>query len=103
MLGGALAPNRAYNPELPGCAVLVGIDATTFQSLDEYEESADLYLERIKDVPPALGFSEVLWPGEPEQRSRQQRLRDGIQIPEATWEELVETATSVGLSISAVQ
>jgi LDH2 family malate/lactate/ureidoglycolate dehydrogenase len=88
LLGGAFSPNRAYNPDLPGCAVLVGLDATTFQSLDEYEESTDYYLGRIKEVPPAPGFSEVLWPGEPEQRSRQQRLREGIPIPDTTWEAL---------------
>jgi len=39
-------------------------------------------------VPPARGSSAVLLPGEPEARSREERGRTGVALPESTWEEL---------------
>ncbi|MCL4535448.1 MAG: Ldh family oxidoreductase [Bacteroidetes bacterium] len=39
---------------------------------------------RIKGVPPAPGFDEVMVPGEPELRTRQQRLREGIPLADDT-------------------
>lgn len=100
LLGGALAPGERYNAEgRRGGAVIIAVDAATFQPLAEYEQAADYHLQRIKQVPPAKGFSEVLLPGEPELRSKEQRLRDGIPVPEATWQAIVEVGRSLGLAL----
>jgi uncharacterized oxidoreductase len=100
MLGGALAPGERFNHDgRPGGAVIIGVDATTFHPLADYEKAADFILKRVKDVPPAKGFSEVLLPGEPEQRSKAERLRDGIPVPEATWNAIVEAGHSVGVAL----
>ena len=53
----------------------------------------------IRAVPPAEGFSKVLAPGDFEQETREQRQMDGIEIPDSTWSDIVETAESLGLSI----
>jgi len=50
-------------------------------------------------VPPAEGVKEVLLPGEPESRSREQRKRDGIPLPAETWRELRELAGAEHVSI----
>ena len=55
--------------------------------------------ELIKTTPPAPGFEEVLIPGEPEARTRQQRLGHGIPIEQATWQALAETAASLGVVV----
>jgi LDH2 family malate/lactate/ureidoglycolate dehydrogenase len=68
---------------------------------DEYYRIADETLARMKAVPPAPGFAEVLIPGEPEARSRQQRLRDGIPLDTTTWQALVATAEELGVGTSA--
>jgi len=49
-------------------------------------------------VPPAAGFDRVQTPGEPEARSRQQRLTDGIPLPTKTWEAIVAAAATVGVA-----
>ncbi len=100
LLGGALAPGERYNAEgRRGGAVIIAVDAATFHPLADYERAADYHLRRIKQVPPARGFSEVLLPGEPERRSKEERLRDGIPVPEATWNAIVAAARSVGLNL----
>jgi uncharacterized oxidoreductase len=71
-------------------------------------------------LPPASGFSdevldliahvkssrtvtpdgEILIPGEPEARTREKRLRDGIEIDETTWGQIVATGQSLGVDIA---
>jgi len=56
-------------------------------------------LGQIKGVPPAAGFTEVLVPGEPEARTRAEREKNGIPIPEDTWSAVQAAALSVGCAI----
>jgi uncharacterized oxidoreductase len=77
--------------------MVIAVDPAAFGPIDEYEQRADATIDRIKAVPPAAGFTEVLVPGEPEHRTRQERLRDGVPIPAATWAAIRECATSLGL------
>jgi LDH2 family malate/lactate/ureidoglycolate dehydrogenase len=44
----------------------------------------------------------VYAPGEIEEEIREQRLRDGIFIPEPTWEEITRTAHELGVPMPAV-
>jgi len=100
MFGTALLPAAQYNRDgRGGGAVILAVDATTFQPLANYEKGADGTLQRIKAIPPARGFSEVLLPGEPEQRSKAERLANGIPIAEATWNAIVEAGQSVGTRV----
>lgn len=100
MLGAALAPSAEYSQGgRNGGAVIIGVDATTFHPLAAYENSADQTLQRIKAIPPARGFSEVLLPGEPEQRSKADRIQNGIPVAEATWEAIIKTGQSLSISI----
>lgn len=100
LLGGALAPGERYNAGgRRGAAVIIAVDATTFHPLADYERAADYHLRRVKEVPPARGFSEVLLPGEPERRSKEERLATGIPMPEATWNAIVAAGRSLGLAV----
>lgn len=100
LLGSALVPGEAYNRDgHGGGAVIIAVDATTFRPLSDYEAAADRALRRVKAVPPAKGFAEVLLPGEPEQRSKAERLRDGIPVAEATWEAIVAAGHAVGTTV----
>jgi uncharacterized oxidoreductase len=42
----------------------------------------------LKESPAAPGFREVLYPGELEYSTEQQRRREGIGVEEETWEAL---------------
>jgi LDH2 family malate/lactate/ureidoglycolate dehydrogenase len=44
----------------------------------------------------------VLIPGEPEAMSCARRLRDGIPVPEDTWNAIRETATNLSLDVPII-
>jgi uncharacterized oxidoreductase len=78
---------------------LIAIDSGVFSSSSEFAARTTELVQRIRGVPPAQGFEEVMAPGDFEQRSRTRRMKEGIQIPESTWGEVVETAGSLGVKV----
>lgn len=77
---------------------IIAIDVQTFRPLDTYQQDVETFLRKVKDVPPANGFDEVLIPGEPENRTAQQRNSNGIPIPIETWKTIEKTARQVGVN-----
>lgn len=51
-----------------------------FMSLDDFGARMDEFSARVKDLPPAEGFDEVLLPGEPERRCEAHRREHGIPV-----------------------
>jgi LDH2 family malate/lactate/ureidoglycolate dehydrogenase len=103
MLCGAFTPGDVQNGEgRRGGAVIWAADAFAFRDQASYESNADFVLQRIKANKPAAGFKEVLLPGEPELISKKARLADGIPVADATWDQIVEAAGSVGVDLTAV-
>ncbi len=96
--------------ELMGHAMLDGngdfgwlvtvVDIAAFRAADDYAASAEELLQKVKDVPPAPGFDEVLLPGEPEARRAAERAETGVPIPDGVWAEIVEAAAKVGVAVA---
>lgn len=82
--------------------LLIALNVDAFRPLTDFAAVVDRRLDEVKAVPPAPGFQEVLIPGEPEARAKAQRQRDGIELPEATWDKIVKTAEGLGLNIAAI-
>jgi uncharacterized oxidoreductase len=78
------------------------LDVAAFRPLADYLADAATVAHAVKRVPPAPGFSEVMLPGEPEQRMRDQRSTAGIQVDDATWALLVEDAAHFGVAVPAI-
>jgi uncharacterized oxidoreductase len=68
--------------------VLVAFAIDAFQPVDEFRARTEEFCRALNETPPAQGHDEVLVPGEPEERTRVRRERDGIPIPEPIWQEL---------------
>jgi LDH2 family malate/lactate/ureidoglycolate dehydrogenase len=79
----------------------LAIDPSAFRPLGEFAAAASAICDRAASVPPAPGSAGVLIPGQPEERNRQQRRANGVELAEATWEAIQETARSVGATIPA--
>ena len=77
--------------------LFIVMDTTAFSSGETYGAGADRIINKMKSVPAAPGFAEVLTPGEPERLSTEQRLRDGIPVPDTTWAAICKTARDLGL------
>ena len=58
-------------------------------------------LDELRAIPPARGFDEVLVAGDPEDRSRARRERDGIPIEPALWAKLTALSGELGVSVPA--
>lgn len=78
---------------------ILTVDAALFGPLDELIRDVDAALGQIKDTPPAPGADEVLIPGEPEHRSRERRLAEGIPVPDSTWTEIEDLAGQFGIAL----
>lgn len=74
--------------------LLMNVEA--FRPLEEFVAAATRLGQRVKDCPPLEGFTEVLLPGEPEARTRRERSLSGIPLDDATWEQLVAEAKTLG-------
>ncbi len=78
----------------------VAIDVTRFQPLGEFAPRLERLTDVIKSSAPTAGYNEVLVAGEPECRMRQERLRDGIPIAAALYQELAARANAAGIAMA---
>ncbi len=69
-----------------------------FVPRDEFSARMDTLVERAKDCPRADGFDEILIPGEPEERTKQARSRDGIPLTPDVIAALTKEAEAAGVS-----
>ncbi len=88
-------------PVRPGTqnSIVAAIDIAAFTDVAEYKRHVDRLIEGIKALPPAEGFTEVVVPGEPEQRVRAEREREGIPLPAGTVRNLRTAAAQLGIAL----
>ena len=79
-----------------GVFVMV-INIEAFTPFSQFVLSVTELVERIKALPKAEGFDEILIPGEPEWRQKARRLEEGILVDEATRQALTRVAEHLGV------
>ncbi len=77
--------------------ILLAFDLEAFAGAEDSKHRGERYLAWVKSRAPAEGFAEVLVPGEPEARSRQQRQAEGIPLPPAIARDLEAWAAKLGV------
>jgi len=80
-------------------SVVVAIDISTFTDIEGYMEHIDNLIDGLKGLPKAEGFNEIFVPGEPEWRTYDERLKNGIPIPEKTFQNLKKVADKFALAL----
>lgn len=78
---------------------MIVLKADLFQALSDYQNRAEEMAQRIRAVPPAPGFEEVMLPGDMETRATAARQQDGIPIHDDVWQGIVDTASSLGINL----
>ncbi len=99
LLGGLSGSFDVEKGTMGGCFMQV-INVNALTPLEEYQQGVRAFLDGIKSIPPAPGFSEVLVPGDFEHRNRVQRLADGIEIPDTIHQQISECAEKLEVSMS---
>jgi hydroxycarboxylate dehydrogenase B len=59
------------------------------------------FIAHVKSSRTVTEGGEILMPGEPEARSRSRKLREGIEIDEKTWSQIVATSASLGVTVES--
>jgi len=93
----------AYEADKRGNGVffeVVNID--DFIPVDEFKKRMDSLIRRIKSSKLRPGFKEILLPGEPELRTEMKRRKEGIYIPDRTWEEIMRIAEKKSIDIAMI-
>jgi ureidoglycolate dehydrogenase (NAD+) len=92
-LSGIMVGNPLLGPVLSGGqrpdsqnSVVAAIDISAFT-------------DGIRALPPADGFERVMVPGEPEDRTYEERKREGIPLPGGTVSNLQEVAAELGIEL----
>ena len=100
LAGGLSGAGPVLLPDYPRVqgTMLWAMNIEAFQPLDAFQDMAADFSRALKDTPRAEGCDEILLPGEPEWRSKAERERTGIPLPQKTWDRLVETATALGVA-----
>ncbi len=81
---------------------LIAIRIENFIPIDEFKEQVDALRDHVKSAEREAGVDEILVPGEPEFRTQEKRLREGIFIEDRTWGMISEAASSLGLDTESV-
>ncbi|CAN5576188.1 malate/lactate/ureidoglycolate dehydrogenase [soil metagenome] len=102
ILGRGLAgmdPSSYDGPRGVNGPVVIAIDPECFAPLDEFIADVEAQCEAVLASPPSAGVDEILLPGQPEQRARVERERDGVPVADATVAELEVLCAQAGISM----
>lgn len=99
VLAGALTGGGCSNPanagRLANGMLSIILDPSVFQSDAAFAAEIERFIEWVKSSATPRAGGEILMPGEIEERTREARIRDGIEIDPTTWSQIMETAASV--------
>lgn len=74
------------------------IDPQQLATSDFFLPEVKRYVDFVRSARATEAAGEVLVPGQIEARNRQRGVREGIDLDEQTWQQLVEAAQSVGIT-----
>lgn len=80
---------------------MIAIDPKAFVAQEEFKAWAREFIEQVKSSRKMLGVEEIMVPGEPEQKTRERRLREGIPIADEVWTELEQIAKELGVDVTS--
>jgi hydroxycarboxylate dehydrogenase B len=102
ILAGALTGSGCSNPahadRVINGMLSIFLDPAFFQTDEAFAAELRRFIAWVKSSEKASADGEILMPGEIEERTKAQRLREGIEIDATTWAQIGEAANAVGLS-----
>ena len=82
-------------------SVVAAIDIGAFTDLAAYRAEVDRLIDGLRTLPPAEGVAEVLVPGEPEDRTTEERSQKGVPLPPGTIDNLRAVASRFRVPLPA--
>jgi hydroxycarboxylate dehydrogenase B len=95
--GGCAGPVDGPRKGITNGMLSIYLSPAHFGTQAEFERIAGEYLDWVLAARPIDADRPVLAPGEPEARTREERLATGVPLPVGTWQALRRTAADLGL------
>jgi LDH2 family malate/lactate/ureidoglycolate dehydrogenase len=101
LLGAVLTGSRTglphiVNPPSPNGVFMLAINPEAFIGLESFKERTSKLLKDVKSLTPVAG-ERILVPGEPEMETKRIRLRDGIEVPDETWGQILDLCKTLNI------
>jgi uncharacterized oxidoreductase len=102
LLGGALAGGLALHQPSSGKQRVINgmltilVDPARLGDATVFAQETTAFLDWVKASPAQQGIGPVQVAGDPERKTRSQRLADGVPVDSYTWGELLAAAASLG-------
>lgn len=78
---------------------IIAINVSFFQDVDAFKAKVDERIREIKNSRKRKGADEIFLPGERGFRLQEQRMKDGIPIPDAYWGQIKELAEQLKVGL----
>lgn len=75
------------------------LDIKAFTSLDAFVERVQHLVAHVRSSRKSPGVDEILLPGEPEYRTGQRRMREGIPVEQSIWDEIQAKASELNIAL----
>lgn len=92
-----LDPSAFNGPRGVNGPVIIAIDVSRFAAPETFRAEIEAQCGVVSASQPRDGVASVQLPGEPELATREERLREGVPVPDATWQELRDLAATQGV------
>ncbi|GGG42681.1 malate/lactate/ureidoglycolate dehydrogenase [Caldovatus sediminis] len=102
LLAGALTGGGTSGPveergRIANGMLSIYLSPAHFGTQAEFQRAGRAYVDWVKASRPATPGGEVLAPGEPEARTRAERLANGVPLQRDTWDSILATARRLGV------
>jgi len=77
----------------------IAINVSAFVDINNYRNEVDLLASAIKSLPRAEGVEEIYAPGERGDAILVERTKNGIPLPQGTWDRLSQSASTLGIKM----
>jgi uncharacterized oxidoreductase len=105
LLGGALTGTGATSADrrFANGMFAIYVDPRVVDTSNFFDVEISRYVDFIRATRPVAGVDAVLIPGDPEKKTRADRTRNGVPLPDDTWAAIVNTAREVGVDEASIQ
>jgi len=80
-------------------SVVAAINIGIFSDTEIYKNHVDTFIDCLKDLPKADGFDEIFVPGELEDRCYDERMKNGIPLPDGTIQNLKSISQKLDVAL----
>jgi len=91
--------SRGGDAQIGNALYIQAIDIQRFLPLEEFTARIDAFTAHLRSSALAVGHEEILLPGDPEYRTMEARLRDGVVLDDETWRQFSARAAQLGVEL----